>query len=108
MNGTVPALKGIMHFTLTSYSAAADTTEPLSTKIDRLLHAVITEMPDIIDMSADPKTWSSLAQRVWAPNAIEIKLGPGQRPNNLLEWLDLFAVPQANRAAGALARSFSA
>jgi Bacterial SH3 domain len=34
MNGTVPAVTGIMLFALTSYSAAADTTEPLSTNID--------------------------------------------------------------------------
>lgn len=88
MSGILPSLTGTMLFAITSYSAAADTTEPLSTKIDTLLHAAVTDMPDIIDMShADPKTWSSLlptAQTsVWALTPIEIKFS-GARP--LGEW----------------------
>lgn len=87
MNGMLLSLTGVMLFALTLHSAAADTKVPLSTKIDIVLHAAVTDMPDIIDMShADPKTWSSLlptAQRsVWA-STIEIKFSAA-RP--LGEW----------------------
>jgi hypothetical protein len=87
MNGLLPSLAGVMIFSFSSYSAATDTIEPISTKIDTL-RAAVTDMPDIVDMShADPKTWSSLrwtAQRlVWASNPIEIDFS-GARPSG--EW----------------------
>jgi hypothetical protein len=59
MKGMLPSLTGIMLCTLASHSAAVDPT--LSTKTGETLHAAVTDMPDIIDMShADPKTWHSL------------------------------------------------
>jgi hypothetical protein len=45
----------------TLHSAAGDTAVPLQTKQGTGLHAAVTDMPDIIDMShADPKTWHTL------------------------------------------------
>jgi hypothetical protein len=68
MKGMLPSLTGIMLCTLASHGAAVDPT--LSAKTDEALHAAVTNMPDIIDMShADPRTWHSVpptAQRlVW-------------------------------------------
>jgi hypothetical protein len=45
----------------TVHSAAADSTVPLESKMGEELHAAVTDMPEIIDMShADPKSWYSL------------------------------------------------
>ena len=55
----------------TLHNAAGDTAVPLQTKRGTELHAAVTDMPDIIDMSyADPKTWHSLppAAQVYNPS----------------------------------------
>ena len=54
-------LTGIMLCAATFQSAAADPALFLQTKHGEEPHAVVTDIPDIIDMShADPKTWHSL------------------------------------------------
>jgi hypothetical protein len=54
-------LTGILLCAATLYGATADPAAPLQTKQGEELHAAITDMPDIVDMSyADPKTWNSL------------------------------------------------
>ena len=61
MNGTVPAVTGIMLFALTSYSAAADTTEPLSTNIaDGAILAESETRLTIATELAEAKTWMTL------------------------------------------------
>jgi hypothetical protein len=67
-------LTGIMLCTAALHSAAADTT-----KASEELHAAVTDMPDVIDMShADPKTWHSLlpAAQVYddAPTSLRAEL----------------------------------
>ena len=58
---TLLQLTGILLCAATLYSATADPAAPLQTKQGEELHAAITDMPDIVDMSyADPKTWNSL------------------------------------------------
>ena len=82
MKGMLPSLMGIMLCTLASHSSAADLTVPLSTKTGEELHAAVTDMPDIIDMShADPKTWHSLpptaqgSRSITAPNRLMVSTG---------------------------------
>ena len=54
-------LTAIMLCAATLNGATADPAAPLQTKQGEELHAAITDMPDIVDMSyADPKTWNSL------------------------------------------------
>jgi hypothetical protein len=49
-------LAGILLFAATLKSASADPLLPLQTEQGQELHSVVTDMPDIIDMShADPK-----------------------------------------------------
>jgi len=58
---TLLQLIGIMLCAVTLYGATADPAASLQTKQGEELHAVITDMPDIVDMSyADPRTWNSL------------------------------------------------
>ena len=60
-------LTGIMLCAATLHSAA-DPAAPPQTKQAKELHAAVTDIPDIIDMShADPGTWHSLPPgvRVW-------------------------------------------
>jgi hypothetical protein len=53
-------LTGIMLCAATVHGATADPA-PLQTKQGEELHAAVTDMPDVVDMSyADPKTWNSL------------------------------------------------
>ena len=60
-------LTGIMLCAATLQSAT-DPAVPLQTKQGEESHAVVTDMPDIIDMSdADPRTWQSL------PPAAQVK-----------------------------------
>ena len=54
-------LTGIMLYAATLHGATADPAASLQTKQGEGLHAAITDMPDIVDMSyADPRTWKSL------------------------------------------------
>ena len=60
-------LTGIMLCAATLHSAA-DPAAPPQTKQGKELHAAVTDIPDVIDMShADPGTWHSLPPgvRVW-------------------------------------------
>lgn len=53
-------LTGVMLSAASLHSAAADPAVP-QTKQGEELHAAVTDVPDIIDMShADPKTWHGL------------------------------------------------
>jgi hypothetical protein len=59
MKGILPSLAGLMLIASTLHSGAAECL--LQSKSSKNLHAAVTDMPDIIDMShADPKTWHSL------------------------------------------------
>ena len=61
MKGILLSLTGVMLCAATVHSAAADSTVPLESKMGEELHAAVTDMPEIIDMShADPKSWYSL------------------------------------------------
>jgi hypothetical protein len=54
-------LMGIALCAATLQSAIADSAVSLQTKHGEESHAVVTDIPDIIDMSyADPKTWNRL------------------------------------------------
>ena len=58
---TLLQLTGIMLCAATLHGATADPAASLQTKQGEELHAAITDMPDIVDMSyADPSTWNSL------------------------------------------------
>jgi hypothetical protein len=58
---TLLQLTGIMLCAATLHNATADQAAFLQTKQGEELHAAITDVPDIVDMSyADPKTWNSL------------------------------------------------
>jgi len=62
----------IMCCAATFQSAAADPAVPLQVKQGEESHAVVTDLPDIIDMShADPRTWESL------PPAAQVNSGGG-------------------------------
>jgi hypothetical protein len=61
MKGILLPLTGIMLCAAPFHSTAADPAVPLQTKQGEESHAVVTDMPDIIDMShADPRTWHGL------------------------------------------------
>lgn len=61
MKRILPPLMGVMLCVLPLHSAMADPAVSLQTKEGDELHAAVTDMPAIIDMShADPKTWHSL------------------------------------------------
>ena len=61
MKGILLALTGAMLCAAQLHSAAAGPAVPLQSKTGEELHAAVTDMPEIIDMShADPKTWHSL------------------------------------------------
>ena len=61
-------------------SAAADPAVPLQTKPGEEVHAAVSDMPDIIDMShADPRTWHSLPAAL--PGAYEIAENRRDRGN---------------------------
>jgi hypothetical protein len=61
MKRILPPLMGVMLCVLPLHSAMADPAVSLQTKEGEELHAAVTDMPAIIDMShADPKTWHSL------------------------------------------------
>ena len=58
---TLLELTGIMLCAATLHCATAEPAASVQTKQGEELHAAITDMPDIVDMSyADPKTWNSL------------------------------------------------
>ena len=88
MKGILLSLTGVMLCAATVHSAAADSTVPLESKMGEELHAAVTDMPEIIDMShADPKTWHSLppaaqvydqvlAQEVEFPNHFSSRARP--------------------------------
>ena len=58
---TLLLLTGIMVCAATLHGATADPAGSFQTKQGEELHAAITDMPDIVDMSyADPRTWNSL------------------------------------------------
>jgi hypothetical protein len=55
-------LMGIMLCASTLHSAFPDPTVPSQTEPGEKLHAAVTDIPDIIDMShADPTTWHGLS-----------------------------------------------
>ena len=61
MKDMLPPLVGIVLCTLALNSDAADPAALLLTRPGQELHAAVTDMPDIIDMShADPRTWDRL------------------------------------------------
>ena len=61
MKGILPSLAGLMVCASTLHSSAADPEGFLQSKTAEEVHAAVTDVPDIIDMShADPKTWHSL------------------------------------------------
>jgi hypothetical protein len=61
MKGILLSLTGVMLCAATVHSAAADSTVPPESKMGEELHAAVTDMPEIIDLShADPKSWYSL------------------------------------------------
>ena len=56
MNGTLLALTGVM-----AGAIALNPAVPHQWKMGQELHAAVTDMPEIVDMShADPKTWHGL------------------------------------------------
>ena len=61
MNGTLLSLTGMMLGAIALDAVAADPAVPHQWKLGQKLHAAVTAMPEIIDMShADPKTWHGL------------------------------------------------
>ena len=61
MNGTLLALTGVMAGAIALNAVAADPAVPHQWKMGQELHAAVTDMPEIIDMShADPKAWHGL------------------------------------------------
>ena len=61
MNGTLLALTGVMAGAIALNAVAADPAVPHQWKMGQELHAAVTDMPEIVDMShADPKTWHGL------------------------------------------------
>jgi hypothetical protein len=61
MKGILPSLASLMLCASTLHSGAADTEGFLQSKAAEEVHAAVTDVPNIIDMShADPKTWHSL------------------------------------------------
>ena len=61
MNGTLLALTGVMAGAIALDAIAADPAVPHQRKLGQELHAAVTAMTEIIDMShADPKAWHGL------------------------------------------------
>jgi hypothetical protein len=61
MKGILLSLTGVMLCAAALHSAAADTAIPFQRKTDKELHAAVTDIPEVIDMShADPSTWHHL------------------------------------------------
>jgi hypothetical protein len=72
-------LTGVMLCAAILHSAAADRAMPLQTKQVEELHAAVTDMPDIIDMSnADPRTWHSLPPAAQVNDQVLVHEGNSQ------------------------------
>lgn len=69
-------LTGVMVCAAIMHSIAAERAVPLQTKQVEELHAAVTDMPDIIDMSnADPRTWQSLPPAAQANDQVLVPEG---------------------------------
>lgn len=73
-------LAGIMLCAAPVHSTAADPAVPLQTKQGEESHAVVTDMPDIIDIShADPRTWHRLPRAAqvndWSSKELDQPIG---------------------------------
>jgi hypothetical protein len=80
-------LMGSILCAATPQSAAADPAVPFQTKPGEEVHAALTDMPVIIDMShADPKTWRAL------PSVAQVY---GHPPTDLA--FEEFGIPDAIR-----------
>jgi hypothetical protein len=79
-------LMGAMLCAATPQSAAADLVAPLQIESSEEVHAAVTDIPDIIDMShADPKTWHNLpsAAQVYDPSTADLGTEELEFPDSL-------------------------